>query len=57
MKKYRDAAKVQKVIDSCITYEQALVARKMADNYSKMYNEHLNLAWGAYYRALESGKL
>lgn len=55
MKKYRDAAKVQKVIDSCITYEQALVARKMADNYSKMYNTK-DLSWYAFYKALDLEK-
>ena len=43
MRKYRDYIKVVKVIESCVTLEQAKVAERMAYNYSKMYGCALDL--------------
>jgi len=43
MRKHRDYIKVLKVIESCVTFEQAKVAEQMVHNYSKMYGINLDL--------------
>ena len=43
MRKHRDYIKVERVIESCVTFEQAKVAERMAYNYSKTYGINLDL--------------
>ena len=42
-KQHRDRAKLQRVIDSCVNYDQAEVAERMIKQYDKYYNCYTGL--------------
>lgn len=49
-RQHRDAAKVQRVIDSCLTVDQVLIAHTMFKNYCTIYSENNWDLWFAFTR-------
>ena len=48
-KRHRDLAKLERVIDSCLNYDQADVAERMVKQYEKYYDCYTGLfneLWG-----------